>query len=182
MTNLVEPNTLSCNPNKDILCYHNNTKYRKKNIREMTSRKKRTPKNNQLYQAVEDMMKKKTVQVKTIKTPKNKTPKKPKKMQMGGDEDNFLSEIQNMLFHMNHVNYNGIGIRTTLIPFENPESKQKTFTEITPTKVIIDKMTNEDSDKNTNKNTNKQGGYGKKYVNNNIRLNEGLNDYSNYEL
>lgn len=137
----------------------------------MTSRKKRTPKNDQLYQAVEDMMKK------TSKTPKNKTPKKPKKKQTGGDEDNFLSEIQNMLFHMNHVNYNGIGIRTTLIPFENPNSKQKTFTEITPTKVIIDKMTNEDSEKN-----NKRGGYGKKYVNNMIRLHEYSNDSNHYEL
>jgi hypothetical protein len=135
----------------------------------MTSRKKRTPKNDQLYQAIEDMMKKN-------KTPKNKTPKKPKKKQTGGDNDNFLTEIQNMLFHMNHVNYNGIGIRTTLIPFENPNSKQKTFTEITPTKVIIDKMINEESDKN------KQGGYGKKYVNNMIRLYEGSNDSNPYEL
>jgi len=144
----------------------------------MSSKKKRTPKINQLYQSVEDMMKiQKTVPMK-IKTPKNKTPKKPKKKQTGGDEDNFLSEIQNMLFHMNHVNYNGIGIRTTLIPFEKPDSKQKTFTEITPTKVIIDQMTNEDSEKNINK----KGGYGKKYVNNMIRLYEGSNDSNHYKL
>jgi len=143
----------------------------------MTSRKKRTPKNDQLYQAVENMMKiQKTVPMKT-KTPKNKTPKKPKKKQTGGDEDNFLSEIQNMLFHMNHINYNGIGVRTTLIPFEKPDSKQKTFTEITPTQVRIDKMTNEDSEKNI-----KQGGYGKKYVNNMVRLNEGTNDSNPYEF
>lgn len=143
----------------------------------MTSRKKRTPKNDQLYQAVENMMKiQKTVPMKT-KTPKNKTHKKPKKKQTGGDEDNFLSEIQNMLFHMNHINYNGIGVRTTLIPFEKPDSKQKTFTEITPTQVRIDKMTNEDSEKNI-----KQGGYGKKYVNNMVRLNEGTNDSNPYEF
>jgi len=138
----------------------------------MTSRKKRTLKNDQLYQAVEDMMKKKN------KTPKNKTPKKPKKMQTGGDEDNFLSEIQNMLFHMNHVNYNGIGVRTTLIPLEDKSSTQKLFMEITPTKVRIDKMNNENSEKSPIK----KGGYGKKYVNNNVRLYEGLNDYRNFEV
>jgi hypothetical protein len=131
----------------------------------MTSRKKRTPKNDQLYQAVEDMMKKKT------KTPKNKTPKKPKKKQTGGN-DNFLSEIQNMLFHMNHVNYNGIGVRTTLIPLEDKNSTQKLFMEITPTNVFIDKMTPEI----------KKGGYGKKYVNNMVRLYEGSNDSNHFEL
>ena len=131
----------------------------------MTSRKKRTPKNDQLYQAVEDMMKKKT------KTPKNKTPKKPKKKQTGGN-DNFLSEIQNMLFHMNHVNYNGIGVRTTLIPLEDKNSTQKLFMEITPTNVVIDKMTPEI----------KKGGYGKKYVNNMVRLYEGSNDSNHFEL
>ena len=145
----------------------------------MTSRKKRTPKNDQLYQAVENMMKiQKTVPMKT-KTPKNKTPKKPKKKQTGGN-DNFLSEIQNMLFHMNHINYNGIGIRTTLIPLEKPDSTQKLFTEITDNQVRIDKMMpNIDSKKNNNI---KQGGYGKKYVNNMVRLNEGTNDSNPYEL
>ena len=146
----------------------------------MTSRKKRTPKNDQLYQAVENMMKKNPVQVKTPQTPKNKTPKKPKKKQTGGDEDNFLSEIQNMLFHMNHINYNGIGIRTTLIPLEKPDSTQKLFTEITDNQVRIDKMTpNIDLKKNNNI---KQGGYGKKYVNNMVRLNEGTNDSNPYEF
>ena len=82
---------------------------------------------------------------------------------------------------MNHVNYNGIGIRTTLIPLENPNSKQKLFTEITPTRVIIDKMTNEDSEKDT-KGPIKKGGYGKKYVNNAIRLNDGSNEYNPFEL
>ena len=151
----------------------------------MSSRKKRTPKNNQLYQAVENMMNTKSVLVKTPKnkTPKNKTPKKSKKIQTGGDEDNFLSEIENMLFHMNHVNYNGIGVRTTLIPLEDKSSTQKLFMDITPTRVIIDKMTNiegVDSEKKTS--PNKIGGYGKKYVNNAIRLNDGSNEYNPFEL
>jgi hypothetical protein len=40
-------------------------------------------------------------------------------------------------------------------------------------------MPNVDSKKNNNI---KQGGYGKKYVNNMVRLNEGTNDSNPYEL
>jgi hypothetical protein len=130
----------------------------------MSSKKnnKKTPKNKKedpLFQAVTLITQTKK------KTPKQKTPK-----QKGGQDD-FLNKIQDMLFTMNHVDYNGIGIQTTITPLNgNKDNIEKTFTEITEKEVRSTKpirKCKQSTEKNIEE---KKGGYGKKYINNHIRL------------
>jgi hypothetical protein len=149
------------------------------------SSKRKTPKKKSeedpLFQAVNQFVKprKKTVSLER-KTPKNKTPKKK-----GGQKEEFLNKIQDMLFNMNHVDYNGIGISTTFIPLDgNKDNSERMFTEITQKGVQTSKtnrtcktkqmggkkirvIEETEEDENTPK-----GGYGKKYINNHVRLNE----------
>lgn len=135
----------------------------------MSSKKnnKKTPKNKHedpLFQAVTLITQTKK-KIPKQKTPKNKTPK-----QKGGQDD-FLNKIQDMLFTMNHVDYNGIGIQTTITPLNgNKDNIDKTFTEITEKEVRSTKpirKCNQSTEKTIEE---KKGGYGKKYINNHIRL------------
>jgi len=156
------------------------------------SSKRKTPKKKSkeediLFQAVDIVMKSKKKPLEKnkpkIKTPKRKTPK-----QRGGKEDNFLNKIQNMLFSMNHTEFNGIGIDTTTTPLDgNSDNAERVFTQITQNEVSTSKSmpsfktkqiggnkpfrvieTYEEDDEKTQK-----GGYGKKYINNHVRLYEG---------
>jgi hypothetical protein len=154
------------------------------------SSKRKTPKKKSkeediLFQAVHQMVK--------TKKPKSKTPRRKTPKQKGGQEDNFLNKIQNMLFSMNHTEFNGIGIDTTFIPLDgNKNNIERMFTEVTQNTVstsksmptvkgkqiggnnkafrVIESYTEEDEEEEIQK-----GGYGKKYINNNVRLYEGPN-------
>jgi hypothetical protein len=161
----------------------------------MSSKSRRTPKKkleeNILLQAVNQFVKpqKKTVSLeKNIpkrKTPKNKTPK-----QKGGKEENFLNKIEDMLFSMNHVEFNGIGIDTTFTPLDdNKDKSERMFTEITQKNVQTSKKNRtlkssqmggkpvrvfEESEEGEET---PKGGYGKTYINNHVRLYEGPRHY-----
>jgi hypothetical protein len=155
------------------------------------SSKRKTPKKklyeDPLFQAVNQFVKPRKISVSLErKTPKRKTPKNKTPKQKGGQEDNFLNKIQDMLFTMNHVDYNGIGISTTFTPLDgNKDNSDKIFTEITQKGINTSKNKRickgvqiggraihiteelEDGEKIA------KGGYGKKYINNHVRLHEG---------
>jgi hypothetical protein len=168
------------------------------------SSKRKTPKKKSkeddiLFQAVHQMAKSKTPKNKTpkSKTPKNKTPKsktpknKTPKQKGGKDDDNgkddkFLNEVKGFL--VSKPNLDGIGIETTFMPLDGNKNNKKMFTEVKKNNDInyfygqsLNNGGNKsfrviqtfDEDDANNIDTLK-GGYGKKYINNNVRLYEGL--------
>lgn len=163
------------------------------------SSKRKTPKKKSkeedvLFQAVHEMVnKKKTPLDKKSKTPRRKTPK-----QKGGQKD-FLNKIENLLFSMNKIEFDGIGIDTTFIPLNgNTQNINRMFTEVKTNEVNTD-TAHVNSNKNSNKkggnssfrvvqtieeddntDTKNKGGYGKKFINNHVRLYEGLQEKQHF--
>ena len=162
------------------------------------SSKRKTPKKKSkeediLFQAVHQMAKSnsksKTPKNKTpkSKTPKNKTPKqKGGKDNDNGKDDKFLNEVKGFL--VSKPKLDGIGIETTFMPLDGNKNNKKMFTEVKKNNVInyfygqsqnnggnksFRVIQTFDEDDANNIDTLK-GGYGKKYINNNVRLYEGL--------
>ena len=156
------------------------------------SSKRKTPKKKSkeediLFQAVHQMAKSNSKsKTPKNKTPKSKTPKNKTPKQKGGD-DKFLNEVKGFLVS-NPKKLDGIGIETTFMPLDGNKNNKKMFTEVKKNNVInyfygqsqnnggnksFRVIQTFDEDDANNIDTLK-GGYGKKYINNNVRLYEGL--------
>lgn len=168
------------------------------------SSKRKTPKKKSkeddiLFQAVHKMIPSKSKTPKN-KTPKSKTPKNKTPKQKGGEkQDPLLKEVKDLLFSMNNSEFDGIGIKTTFMPLDgNKDNINQLFSEVKH-KTAITSMAPSSNTNNKNRGGNKsfrviqtfeeeddpkpvKGGYGKKYINNNVRLYEELQKNHLFDL